>query len=295
MSTYITDEYNPYCSKWGYCISYNLFGEEGPGQSKGAVEDGTRGQCRDDNDCTPWAPSCSPLGYCRGSPEEWDWDGSFGSPTNPKPGGPQSDWVKKNAKSGGARNEEYYKKIEDDNRAAHVKFRKENPIFYEQIPELLPRLEKIENNVYSNCTYCTYDPKSDSKYQDLVARLSGNQRKNGNNNRQNNGNSRNNQKPRNNRRVTNQGNNRQNNRNNRNNNRRKNNGQRTQQNNGNRRKSQQNNGRRAQQNNGNRRKNQQNSSNRCPDGSLQKCKAICASFSGNIKSACDKNCTKRCS
>ena len=87
------DEYNPYCSKWGYCISYNLFGEEGPGQSKGAVEDGTRGQCRTDDDCTPWAPSCSPLGYCRGSPEEWDWDGSFGSPTNPKPGGPQSDWV----------------------------------------------------------------------------------------------------------------------------------------------------------------------------------------------------------
>ena len=296
MSTFITDEYNPYCSKWGYCISYNLFGEEGPGQSKGAVEDGTRGQCRDDNDCTPWAPSCSPLGYCRGSPEEWDWDGSFGSPTNPKPGGPQSDWVKKNAKSGGARNEDYYKKIEDDNRAAHVKFRKENPIFYEQIPELLPRLEKIENNVYSNCTYCTYDPKSDSKYQDLVARLSGNQRKNGNNNRQSTGNSRrNNQKPRNNRRVTNQGNNRQNNRNNGNNNRRKNNGQRNQQNNGNRRKNQQTNGRRAQQNNGNGRKNQQNASNRCPDGSLQKCKAICASFSGNIKKACENNCTKRCS
>ena len=33
--------------------------------SQGAVEDGTRGQCRDDNDCVPWAPSCSPLGYCR--------------------------------------------------------------------------------------------------------------------------------------------------------------------------------------------------------------------------------------
>ena len=59
------DEYNPYCSKWGYCISYNLFGEEGPDQSKGAVQDGTRGQCRDDKDCTPWAPSCGPLGYCR--------------------------------------------------------------------------------------------------------------------------------------------------------------------------------------------------------------------------------------
>ena len=33
---------------------------------QGAVEDGVRGQCRDDSDCTPWAPSCSPLGYCRG-------------------------------------------------------------------------------------------------------------------------------------------------------------------------------------------------------------------------------------
>ena len=76
----------------------------------------------DDKDCTPWAPTCSPLGYCRGSPEEWDWDGSFGSPTNPKPDGEQSDWIKQNAASGGARNEDYYKKIEDDNRAAHVKF-----------------------------------------------------------------------------------------------------------------------------------------------------------------------------
>merc|ERR1712004_693987 len=104
--------------------------------------------CRDDKDCTPWAPSCSPLGYCRGSPEEWDWDGSFGSPTNPKPGGEQSKWVQENAQSGGGRNEEYYGKIEDDNRKGHVKFRKNNPIFYEQIPELLPRLEKIENNVY---------------------------------------------------------------------------------------------------------------------------------------------------
>merc|ERR1711997_512456 len=156
------DEYNPYCSKWGYCISYNLFGEEGPGQSKGAVEDGTRGQCRDDKDCTPWAPSCSPLGYCRGSPEEWDWDGSFGSPTNPKPGGEQSQWVKDNAQSGGDRNEEYYGTIEDDNRKAHVKFRKENPIFYEQIPVLLPRLEKIEKNVYEPCTYCKYDPNSEN-------------------------------------------------------------------------------------------------------------------------------------
>ena len=48
-SFWVSDPYNPYCSKWGYCISYNLFGEEGPGQSKGAVEDGTRGQCRGKN------------------------------------------------------------------------------------------------------------------------------------------------------------------------------------------------------------------------------------------------------
>ena len=86
-----------------------------------------------------------------GTSKAGEWDGSFGSPTNPKPGGPQSDWIKKNAKSGAARNEEYYGKvtkqanmgqhslihfclqIEDDNRKAHVKFRKENPIFYEQV------------------------------------------------------------------------------------------------------------------------------------------------------------------
>ena len=40
-----------------------------------------------------------------------EWDGSFGSPTNPKAGGKQSDWIKKNAKSGGARNEEYYGQV----------------------------------------------------------------------------------------------------------------------------------------------------------------------------------------
>ena len=61
-----SDEYNPYCSKWGYCTWTPSFGDTGPPQSKGAVEDGVRGQCRDDKDCTPWAPSCSPLGYCRG-------------------------------------------------------------------------------------------------------------------------------------------------------------------------------------------------------------------------------------
>ena len=59
-------------------------------------------------------------------------------------------------------------------RKAHVKFRKDNPIFYEQIPVLLPRLESIEKNVYKPCTYCNYDPKSDGKYQELVERLSGN-------------------------------------------------------------------------------------------------------------------------
>ena len=58
-------------------------------------------------------------------------------------------------------------------RKAHVKFRKDNPIFYEQIPVLLPRLESIEKNVYKPCTYCNYDPKSDDKYQELVERLSG--------------------------------------------------------------------------------------------------------------------------
>ena len=46
-----------------------------------------------------------------GTSKAGEWDGSFGSPTNPKPGGPQSDWIKKNAKSGAARNEEYYGKV----------------------------------------------------------------------------------------------------------------------------------------------------------------------------------------
>ena len=49
---------------------------------------------------------------CRGgSSLAGKWDGSFGSPTNPRPGGEQSDWIKKNAKSGSARNEEYYGKV----------------------------------------------------------------------------------------------------------------------------------------------------------------------------------------
>ena len=81
--------------------------------------------------------------------------------------------MKNNAKSGGDRNTEYYGTVEDDNRKAHVKFRKENPIFYEQVPVLLPRLEQIEKTVYEPCTYCNYDPKSDGEYQDLVSRLGG--------------------------------------------------------------------------------------------------------------------------
>merc|ERR1711868_255811 len=101
-----------------------------------------------------WAPSCSPLGYCRGGVQ----DGSFGSRTNPKPGGEASDWIKANAKSGAARNEDYYGKIEDDNRRNHVEFRKKYPKLFPKVS--LDRLEEIEENVYSICTYCKYDPKS---------------------------------------------------------------------------------------------------------------------------------------
>jgi len=271
------DEYNPYCSKWGYCISYNLFGEEGPDQSKGAVQDGTRGQCRDDKDCTPWAPSCGPLGYCRGSPEEWDWDGSFGSETNPKPGGEQSKWIQENAQNGGGRNEEYYGKIEDDNRKAHVKFRKDNPIFYEQIPVLLPRLESIEKNVYTPCTYCNYDPKSDGKYQELVERLSGNSGGNKAQNSNNNGGNkdRKNQANRQNRRQ--------------NSNRRKNNNNNVAGNtrqNSNRRKT----------GNGNQRQNQRQKPKSKSGGSgcKQTCNSACPSTPPRVKAACTKGCAKRC-
>ena len=41
---FVADEYNPHCSKWGYCTWTPRFGDTGPGQSKGAVEDGVRGQ-----------------------------------------------------------------------------------------------------------------------------------------------------------------------------------------------------------------------------------------------------------
>jgi len=270
------DPYNPYCSKWGYCISYNLFGEEGPGQSKGAVEDGTRGQCRDDKDCTPWAPSCSPLGYCRGSPEEWDWDGSFGSPTNPKPGGEQSKWVQENAQSGGGRNEEYYGKIEDDNRKGHVKFRKNNPIFYEQIPELLPRLEKIENNVYKPCTYCKYDPKTDDDYQKLVSRLSGNGNSNKNGRKKGAANNRQNANKR---KTKNVGNRRKNNGGNRKNN--SNNRQ-----NANQRKNK----------NGNRRQNNRPKSKSSGGGGgcVGTCTKACPATPPRVKAACAKGCAKRC-
>ena len=64
-------------------------------------------------------------------------DGSFGSRTNPKPGGEASDWVKKNAKSGAARNEEYYGKIEDDNRKNHVEFRKKYPSLFPKVGSTL--------------------------------------------------------------------------------------------------------------------------------------------------------------
>jgi len=153
-----TDEWNPYCSKWGYCTWTPKFGNEGPPQSNGAVEDGKRGQCRTDSDCTPWAPSCGPLGYCRGGVQ----DGSFGAPTNPKKGGEPSDWIKKNAKSGAGRNEEYYGKIEDDNRRNHEEFRDTYPgLFPEEIfGENLVRLRSIEKENYKHCTYCKYEPKN---------------------------------------------------------------------------------------------------------------------------------------
>jgi hypothetical protein len=86
----IKDKWNPYCSKWGYCISYDAHGANGPGQSKGAVEDGQRGQCRSNSDCTPHAPNCSPEGYC-------------------------SQGVFLDIQSNAVKNDEYYGKIEDDN------------------------------------------------------------------------------------------------------------------------------------------------------------------------------------
>jgi len=94
-----TSEYAPYCSKWGWCVWTSLYGDQGPPQSYGAEEDGVRGQCRSDNDCTRWASKCSPLGYCRGG----SWDGSFGSRSNPRPGQEPSKWIKNQlgAKSAG--------------------------------------------------------------------------------------------------------------------------------------------------------------------------------------------------
>ena len=168
-----TDEYNPYCSKWGYCISYDLYGSDGPGQSKGAVEDGQRGQCRDDSDCTPWRPVCSSLGYCSSGPS--GQAASLGAAldnTAGKTGGTQSDWVKQNAKSGAARDEEYYGQIEDDNRKAHVESRVDDP--RNDLQELLPRVESIEKTVYEPCTYCKYDPETGSSVPTLPETEGGN-------------------------------------------------------------------------------------------------------------------------
>ena len=242
------------------------------------MEDGTRGQCRDDKDCTPWAPTCSPLGYCRGSPKEWDWDGSFGSPTNPKPDGPQSDWIKQNAKSGGARNEEYYGKIEDDNREGHVNFRKNNPVFYEEIPVLLPRLEKIEKNVYEPCTYCKYDPKTDDDYQKLVTRLSsgngGNRRKTGN--------------ARNSRKNGNGAQNRSQNRQQGNRKKPNNRSQNRQQANRKKPNNRRNNGGANQRRTSNK---SQNSGGNC----LSTCENVCPKSPAAVEKACKKGCAKRCS
>ena len=129
----ILDEWNPYCSKWGYCISYDAYGADGPGQSRGAVEDGTRGQCRDDSDCTPHTPTCSPEGYCSA--------GRFSAVTDPTV----------------VKTDVHYAIIEDNNRFGHVESRKDDPLFQER-PDLLADVEAVENTVYTPCTYCKYDP-----------------------------------------------------------------------------------------------------------------------------------------
>ena len=59
------------------------------------------------------------------------------------------------------RNDAHYANIEDENRRLHVASRKEDPLF-QQSPELLPPIESVENTVYQPCTYCNYDPKSDT-------------------------------------------------------------------------------------------------------------------------------------
>ena len=81
----------------------------------------------------------------RGSPEEWDWDGSFGSETNPKPGGEQSKWIKENAQSGGGRNEEYYGKIwtvTSDIYYRYLKFENENGSLSLSFMELFGKAKK---------------------------------------------------------------------------------------------------------------------------------------------------------
>ena len=132
LCKYLTDKWNPYCSKWGYCISYDAHGSDGPGQSRGAVEDGKRGQCRSNADCTPHAPNCSPEGYC-------------------------SQGLFLDIKSNAVKNDEYYGKIEDENREGHVESRKDDPLF-QQRPDLLADVQAVENTVYQPCTYCNYEP-----------------------------------------------------------------------------------------------------------------------------------------
>ena len=137
------------------------------------MEDGQRGQCRDDSDCTPWRPVCSSLGYCSSGPS--GHAASLGAAldnTAGKAGGTQSDWVKQNAKSGAARNEEYYGQIEDDNRRAHVESREDDP--RNALQELLPRVESIEKPVYEPCTYCKYDPETENSVSTLSETEGGN-------------------------------------------------------------------------------------------------------------------------
>ena len=95
------------------------------------MEDGKRGQCRDDSDCTPHTPYCSPQGYCSG--------------------GVQVKNVALNPND--IKTDAYYGKIEDDNRRGHVESRKEDPLFQEEHPELLPAVEAVENTVYEPCKF----------------------------------------------------------------------------------------------------------------------------------------------
>ena len=57
------------------------------------------------------------------------------------------------------KDDEYYAKIEDENREGHVESRKDDPLFQSR-PDLLANVEAVENTVYQPCTYCNYDPDS---------------------------------------------------------------------------------------------------------------------------------------